>query len=75
MALECGALAVGHPNSDRLVSAWLAVSSRLGEAKHLLHSLKQRHHRQRWRWFALVRRLVRLLEDLYGGGGDDDDSS
>ncbi|CAN6330643.1 unnamed protein product [Urochloa humidicola] len=41
-ALKCAALAAGHPEPDRLVSAWLAVSSRLDEATHLVAKVRRR---------------------------------
>ncbi|CAL4904063.1 unnamed protein product [Urochloa decumbens] len=42
MALKCAALAAGHPDPDRLVGAWLAVSSRLDDAACLVAKVRRR---------------------------------
>ncbi|GJN13706.1 hypothetical protein PR202_gb00441 [Eleusine coracana subsp. coracana] len=43
-ALKCAALVAGHPDPDRLVEAWLAVSGRVDAAATLLANLR-RHSR------------------------------
>ncbi|CAN6335650.1 unnamed protein product [Urochloa humidicola] len=41
-ALRCAALAAQHPDPDRFVGAWLAISSRLDEAVSLLAKVRRR---------------------------------
>ena len=42
MALKCAALVAKHPNPDRLVADWLAISSRLAETVSLLAEVHRR---------------------------------
>ncbi|KAF0900621.1 hypothetical protein E2562_033137 [Oryza meyeriana var. granulata] len=68
MALECGALAAGHPDPDRLVVAWLTISSCIDEAVSLL-ALPPRNFTYR---LTLVSKFARLLDKPPDHGGSED---
>ncbi|RLN00679.1 hypothetical protein C2845_PM06G11450 [Panicum miliaceum] len=65
MALRCAALAARHPDPDRLVGAWLTVSSHLDEAVRLVAKVRRRSPS------SSLRNLARLLDGPTPPAADD----